>query len=65
LLVLGCAVVAFREWRRAGGHWPDHGGGAAGRSRFMGVLGMFMAASSALVILAQWIPDWIVSPCQQ
>jgi hypothetical protein len=64
LLTFVCAAVAFREWRSAGAHWPDHGGGTAGRSRFMGVLAMFMAASSALVILAQWIPDWIVSPCQ-
>jgi hypothetical protein len=65
LLALACAALAFHEWRRAGGGWPDHGGGTAGRSRFMGVLGMLMAGSSVLVILAQWIPDWIVSPCQQ
>jgi hypothetical protein len=65
LLTLGCGLLALHEWRRSGGGWPDHGGGSAGRSRFMGVLAMLMAGCSALVIFAQWIPDWIVSPCQQ
>jgi hypothetical protein len=64
-LTLACALLALQEWRRAGGGWPDHGGGSAGRSRFMGVLALLMAGCSALVIFAQWIPDWIVSPCQQ
>jgi protein-S-isoprenylcysteine O-methyltransferase Ste14 len=65
LLTLACGLLALYEWRRSGGGWPDHGGGRAGRSRFMGVLAMLMAGCSALVIFAQWIPDWIVSPCQQ
>jgi hypothetical protein len=64
LLALACGALAFHEWRLAGGGWPDHGGGSAGRTRFMGVLAMLMAASAALVMIAQWIPDWIVSPCQ-
>jgi hypothetical protein len=63
-LALGCAALGFVEWRRAGGRWPDHGPGTLGRSRFMGVLTMLMAGTSALVILAQWIPDFLVSPCQ-
>jgi hypothetical protein len=64
LLALACGALAFREWRAAGGGWPDHQGGIAGRTRFMGVLAMLMAASAVLVMIAQWIPDWIVSPCQ-
>jgi hypothetical protein len=64
LLALASGALAFHEWRLAGGGWPDHGGGSAGRTRFMGVLAMMMAASAALVMIAQWIPDWIVSPCQ-
>jgi hypothetical protein len=65
LLTIGCGLLARHEWRVSGGGWPDQGGGSAGRSRFMGVLAMLMAGCSALVIFAQWIPDWIVSPCQQ
>jgi hypothetical protein len=61
---LACGALAFREWRLTGGGWPDHEGGSVGRTRFMGVLAMLMAASAALVMIAQWIPDWIVSPCQ-
>jgi hypothetical protein len=64
LLTLACASLAVHDWHRAGGGWPDHGGDSAGRSRFMGVLGALVAGCSFLVILAQWIPDWIVSPCQ-
>jgi hypothetical protein len=64
LLALAAGALAFHEWRIAGGGWPDHEGGSAGRTRFMGVLAMLMAASAALVMIAQWIPDWIVSPCQ-
>jgi hypothetical protein len=64
LLALACGALAFHEWRVAGGGWPDHEGGSAGRTRFLGVLAMLMASSSALVMIAQWIPDWIVSPCQ-
>ena len=64
LLALACGALAFIEWRRAGGRWPDHGGSSSGRSRFMGVLGMLMAGTSALVMIAQWIPDLLVSPCQ-
>ncbi|HET7608702.1 MAG TPA: hypothetical protein VFL84_08515, partial [Gammaproteobacteria bacterium] len=64
LLALAFGALAFHEWRAAGGGWPDHGGGSAGRTRFMGVLAMLMAGSAALVMIAQWIPDWIVSPCQ-
>jgi hypothetical protein len=64
LLAFGCGGLAFREWRNVGGEWPNHEGGSVGRTRFMAVLAMLIAASSALVMLAQWIPDWIVSPCQ-
>jgi hypothetical protein len=64
LLTVACGLLALHEWRSSGGGWPDHAGGSAGRSRFMGVLAMLMAGCSALVIFAQWIPDWIVSPCQ-
>ena len=64
LLALASGALGFHEWRVAGGGWPDHAGGSAGRTRFMGVLAMLVSASAALVMLAQWIPDWIVSPCQ-
>lgn len=59
----GICLLAFVSWRRAGGGWPDEEGGARGRSRFLGVLGMMLSALSALVIVAQWLPDLIVSPC--
>ncbi|HEX2139439.1 MAG TPA: hypothetical protein VHG33_06990 [Woeseiaceae bacterium] len=63
LLSAFIGLLAFRSWRGAGAGWPDEEGGARGRSRFMGVLGMMLSAISALVIVAQWLPDLMVLPC--
>jgi hypothetical protein len=63
-LAFASAWLAAREWRRAGGGWPDHGGGRRGRSRFLAVQGMLLSLVAALVMAAQWIPDLILSPCQ-
>ena len=58
------ALTALREWRSAGGAWPDDEGGARGRSRFMGMLALLLSGASLVVILAQWIPELLLSPCQ-
>ena len=60
-----CAVAAYYEWRTAGGGWPDDEGGARGRTRFLGMLALLLVAASAIVILAQWVPELILSPCQR
>jgi len=65
LVAVASGLIALREWRRSGGGWPDEEGGERGRSRFLAVLSLLLAAVSLLVILAQWIPDAILSPCQQ
>ena len=64
LITLVSAAVAYREWQRAGGGWPDDEGGERGRSRFLGMIALLLSAVSLLVILAQWLPDLILSPCQ-
>jgi hypothetical protein len=56
-------AAAHREWRRAGGGWPDDEGGARGRTRFLGVLALLLGAASLIVILAQWVPELLLSPC--
>jgi hypothetical protein len=63
LLAVWVGWLAMRSWRRAGGGWPDEEGGPRGRSRFMSVLGMMLSALSILVIVAQWLPDLLGSPC--
>jgi hypothetical protein len=63
LAVLG-TLVAWRNWRTEGSAWPGQEGGASGRTRFMAGLGLLTSALFILVILAQGIPGFVLSPCQ-
>jgi hypothetical protein len=64
LAVAAASVAAAHgEWRRAGGGWPDDEGGVRGRTRFLGVLALLLGAASLIVILAQWVPELLLSPC--
>jgi hypothetical protein len=58
------AAVAWRVWRAEGAGWPGQEGGTAGRSRFMAGLGLMLSGLFTLVILAQGIPGFLLSPCQ-
>jgi hypothetical protein len=64
LLVAGAGLLAWRTWRTAGAGWPSSDeGGPVGRSRLLGALGLMTSTLFSLVILAQWIPTFIVDPC--
>ena len=65
-LVLAAAgmLAAWRMWRVTGETWPGGAGGRLSRSRFMSGLGLFLSLLFVLVIVAQWIPSFILSPCQ-
>jgi hypothetical protein len=56
LLVLGSGLLAWNDWRAL----PKEAGS---RSRFMAVLGMSASGLFILVILAQWIPQFMLHPC--
>jgi hypothetical protein len=64
LLDLSGGFVAWRVWRSAGAEWPGDAGGKSARSRFMAGSGVIGSALFALVIIAQWIPSFVLSPCQ-
>jgi hypothetical protein len=64
LLGLLGAFIALRNWQKAGRGWQSEGGSAAARSRFMAILGLMMSGLFSLLILAQWIADFIIDPCQ-
>ena len=64
LVVLFSWVIARRCWKATGAIWPAEEGGPLGRSRFMAGVGVLMSALFALVILAMWIPSFILDPCQ-
>jgi len=64
LLALAGGLVAWRIWNAAGVEWPGEQGGQIARTRFMAGSGVLGSALFALVILAQWIPTFVLSPCQ-
>jgi hypothetical protein len=57
-------LTALRYWRRSGATWPGGEGGPVGRTRFMSGLGVLLGLLFGLVILAQWIPSFMLNPCQ-
>jgi hypothetical protein len=71
LVHLGCfllavfgGLIAWRWWRLTGATWPGEEGGPLARSRFMAGLGMLLSGLFALLIIAMWIPSFVLDPCQ-
>jgi hypothetical protein len=63
LAVIG-GLIAGREWRRSGATWPDGEPDPIGRTRFLSGMGLLLSLQFTLVILAQWIPTFVLDPCQ-
>ena len=64
LLTLYGLLTARRAWRLTGNTWPGEEGDPLARSRFMAGTGMLVSAMFVLVIVAQWIPSFVLDPCQ-
>jgi hypothetical protein len=64
VLALFGGFTAVRCWRATGSTWPGEQGGPLARSRFMAGIGMLMSALFVLLIIAMWIPSFILDPCQ-
>ena len=58
------ALTAWRSWRLTGEIWPGEAGGRLSRSRFMAGVGLLLSLFIVMVIVAQWIPSFVLSPCQ-
>jgi hypothetical protein len=63
-LAVAGGLIAWRSWRRSGREWPGEEGGVISRNRFMAALGVMTSAMFALVVFAQWLPTFFLSPCQ-
>ena len=63
LAAVGTAV-AWRVWSGAGRGASTEPGGAASRARFLGVVGFVMGAMFVLLLTAQWLVAFVISPCQ-
>jgi hypothetical protein len=64
VLAIAGSVVAWRTWQKSGATWPGGGGGRISRTQFMAGVGALMGIMFVTVILAQWIPNFILDPCQ-
>ena len=62
LALSGC-WVAWGSWKKTGEGTDMEMGGVVGRSRFMALGGMALSGLFALMILGQWIPNLVLSPC--
>jgi hypothetical protein len=63
VVTLGAGLLAHREWDRAGRGIEDSQATVDGRTRFLGLLGMWICALSVLLILAQWLAVFVFNPC--
>lgn len=63
-LAIGGGLVAWRRWVAEGKLWPGEEGGASARSRFMAGVGVLLSGLFVLVIVVQWIPSFLLDPCQ-
>lgn len=73
LHVLGAASVAlaaagvwtaWRVWTRTGRTTSIEADGAGPRARFLGIAGVGSGALFVLLLLAQWMTAFFLSPCQ-
>jgi hypothetical protein len=58
------AWTAWRVWDETGRDGSVEGGGALPRARFMGVTGLGVSALLTLLLAAQWVAGFVISPCQ-
>ena len=57
-------VAQLREWHHLGRGWPAGSeGDEQGRTRFLAVSGIVSSALFSLIILAQAITGFFISPC--
>ena len=63
LIALAGGVVAWRRWHALREPAPEPMEQLRSRGRFMALLGVLLSALFALVIIAQWIPNHLLSPC--
>jgi hypothetical protein len=62
-LVLITAAAAVTAWHYRAGH-PRDAGTRDGRIEFMAQLGLWLSLLSILVLIAEWIPVFVLHPCQ-
>ena len=65
LLAASGGVSAWWNWQRTGQAESSKSEGVLPRSRFMADVGLLTSGLFLVVIVAQWLPNFILSPCQR
>jgi len=65
LLAASGGVSAWWNWQRTGQAESSKAEGVLPRSRFMADVGLLTSGLFLVVIVAQWLPNFILSPCQR
>jgi TRAP-type C4-dicarboxylate transport system permease small subunit len=66
LLLILCAWMswgAWRNWAGAPAHDGRPGDAAPARKPFVALVALMSGSLSCLVVIAQWFPQWVLSPC--
>ena len=61
LLSVLFTVLAGRNWQRSNAHQAESR--TRDRTRFVALVAVLVGALSSLVLVAQWLPLWLLSPC--
>lgn len=64
IVALVGSIVAWRVWLRAGREVPGEDGGSLPRTRFIGAVGLGTSSMLTLLLFAQWVTAFFLSPCQ-
>lgn len=64
VVVLSAGLVAWRQWQTVGVEPPGDGGSRGTRIRLNAWIGVGASALFTLVVIAQWLPAFFLSPCQ-
>ncbi|MGZ5888147.1 MAG: hypothetical protein ACXWKI_14515 [Ramlibacter sp.] len=66
LLLIACAWMSWMAWR----NWSDAGAqhdlpsdARQKRRPFVALVAFMVGSLSCLVVIAQWFPQWVLSPC--
>jgi hypothetical protein len=66
-MLAACVMLTFQAWRnwlaQGGAATPPRADDAAERGRFMSAVAGMVGLLSCLVVIAQWFPQWVLSPC--
>ena len=63
LLSVLFTVLAGRNWQCSKVHQVESESQTRNRQRFVALVAVLVGALSSLVLVAQWLPLWVLSPC--